>query len=885
MATTNGTLTPPSLPAPSPSVAKRKRSDTEHAPNGASTPVKSATGRTSRSLQAVLEDVLEILKGYDTVPSILDRPITSSTSRTPSGEAVSKRAKLTVTTVANLVQNGSYPSLAALEEDVETATSEILATIETDDLSRMHVSSADSRLQTRVLAFREMLRSLTAREGNQRPHAQDEDEGAGTPAEKQEDSNQAIVTNVNEEAPESRTVLTLFGQAQGVKQLFSSLQQPQRISTERNSISDLDTSVKLLLPLRESSLPNFINTTEVLPIPPASDRKPKRAKTMGDAFPRPSGLQPLSPPKISKPLTTRGNTITFVQHDTLPKTNRKGSQSYATQSLSTGHWLGYGGVEMPKDPTSPTAKQKSRQRALSTGEAQLPPSGATLEAVQKAKEEALFRSAYSSFAPSRDDAAAIVPEETKNMVWWQKVGEKRFNDTFPVDPALLDLDKANNSETRQIPNEDEDFKVAVENFVTDDNPLLKPQKQADLEKETEEILQEISDLIETLASHQRIRNSSLSTNPRTPVIQNPSLASLAGSPSSPSSEEADVYQVLKLQLTLLVSQLPPYAVAKLNGDQLDELNISRTILIDTKNYNGTLEEDSLSRPAKSTAVASAAPPSTLTRMGSSGTASHSHYPQTNQYPRSTSSLHSASAAARPVQTPSSFYPQQPSIHRSPSIQYQRSSSGPTPAFQSSTASYGKNPQLPTYSASQAYGQQTPRASYTSATPGQYYPSRPAGASAYGGIANSSQYFQPPPLPPSQTRYPSQTVTNGYYQRPQNVASSYNYNSASPLKGNSTPQPSYNSSRSAFGTPTAGSYYPQPGLSSANHYSTPQSSTPAAVGYGGIGSSHQQMLQSQAAAQSQARMAAQNSFISRQGSGTPQPPTSLNGGQPRPSMPI
>jgi hypothetical protein len=74
---------------------------------------------------------------------------------------------------------------------------------------------------------------------------------------------------------------------------------------------------------------------------------------------------------------------------------------------------------MPKDQASPTAKQESRQRALSMGEAQQPPSEAIFVAVQQAKEDALFRSAYSSFAPSRDDASAIILEETKNMVWWQ----------------------------------------------------------------------------------------------------------------------------------------------------------------------------------------------------------------------------------------------------------------------------------------------------------------------------------------------------------------------------------------------------------------------------------------------------------------------------------
>jgi hypothetical protein len=70
MAAANGTLTPPSLPlAPtSPSAAKRKLPET-HAivPNGASGPAQgqSANGNT-HFLQAVLQDILAVLKRYDT---------------------------------------------------------------------------------------------------------------------------------------------------------------------------------------------------------------------------------------------------------------------------------------------------------------------------------------------------------------------------------------------------------------------------------------------------------------------------------------------------------------------------------------------------------------------------------------------------------------------------------------------------------------------------------------------------------------------------------------------------------------------------------------------------------------------------------------------------
>jgi len=69
MTTANGTLTPPSLPpAPtSPSVAKRKLAGSHGiVPNGASVAAQSETAeRNTYSLQAVLGDMLEILKRYE----------------------------------------------------------------------------------------------------------------------------------------------------------------------------------------------------------------------------------------------------------------------------------------------------------------------------------------------------------------------------------------------------------------------------------------------------------------------------------------------------------------------------------------------------------------------------------------------------------------------------------------------------------------------------------------------------------------------------------------------------------------------------------------------------------------------------------------------------
>lgn len=744
----------------------------------------------------------------------------------------------------------------------------MLAASGNGELSNNPSSLQETTLHAQTLAFRKVAKSLIEREEARKAQPQSKQvEHVGDEQIAKEET-PAPVKEEEPQIPQGRTVLTLFGSANQIpKQLFSSLQQPQKVAPSGTAPVTLDTSVQVTLPLRESSLPNIMSTTEVFPLPDTSDVKAKKPSTIGEVFRAPAHLPQIQPPKAARPTTGKSQIITFAPPE-APKPSRKGSQSYAHQNMSAGFWLGYAGVDMPKDQSSPTAKQKSRQRALSMGEAQQPPSEASLVAVQQAKEDALFRSAYSSFAPTRDDASAVVPEETKNRVWWQKVGEKRFNEMFPIDPALLDADEAVEVESNGATNEEDAFRAAVDNW----EPNLMTTKQdseekSEEEKGTDEVLQEISEALETLASHQRIRNLSLTTNPRTSVVQNSALASLAGSPSTPSTEEFDVYEMLKSQLTILVSQLPPYAVAKLKGDQLEDLNISRTILFDTQEYKGVLEEDTLSRLAKA-APAPASTPATLARTGSG---SHSHYPAGgNQYSRPANSVHQS--AARPVQSSQSYYPQQQqSLHRSSSMLSQRSPSGPSHSYQAGGASYAPR----SYSNAQAYGQQTPRPTYGQTPSSQYYPQRSAQPNTYGGAA-ASQYHASTPQTQPQNRYTAQTGQNGYMPRAQNSALMYNAGQApqtgagSPMKNASLPAQSAFGARPSYSTPAAGgqvrgSYY------GPSQYGTPQASTPSNFG----GQTQQMMIdrqQAQMAAQSQARLAAQSSFSSsRQGSGTPQPP--------------
>jgi len=868
MATTHDTLAAaarPLVPA-SPAAAKRKLT-VGHGKAGHSTPAApqgppALSDAPAHALQPILDDILVVLRRHDTQPSILAHPLSSSIARAPSGEADAKRTKWTPpsspATIASLIQDGSYTSLQALQKDVDTAAAELLASSGGSEAEAAPAASTESTPQAQVLAFQAVVRNLVDREAARRDHVRPGEPAGPEPP-------PAVPTQEEKQALPSRTVLTLYGSAPP-KQLFSSLQQPHTVPPTE-AMAGLDTSVRVTLPLRESTLPNVISTTEVYPLPDPADKQ-KQATTIGHVFRAPAHLPQISTPKSARPTTSKGNnTITFAPQET-PKPRRKASQSYAHQTLAAGFWLGYGGVDKPKDQTSPTAKQKSRQRALSMGEAQQPPSEAILVAVQQAKEEALFRSVYSSFAPTRDDSSAIVPEEVKNMVWWQKVGEKRFHETFPIDPALLDADASLETEANGAVDEEERFKDAVQNFVPVQGEIFpeRHEKSQD-EKDTDEVLKDISELLETLASYQRIRNLSLTTNPRTPVVQNSSLATLAGSPLTPSSEEIDVYQILKSQLTLLISQLPPYAVAKLNGDQLEELSISRTILFDTKEYKGVLEEDQLSRLAKAPPVV-APTPATLTRASSGA---HAHYPQSAQYSRPTTTTHQPASRV-------AYSQQQQSLQRSGSIHTQRSPSGSSQTFPPNYPSTSR----PGYAATPSFSQQPARPSYNTTPSGQYYPQRSAQASGYTG-ASTSQYYGSAPQTQPQSRYANQQTQNGFYPpRPHNVAPMYNGaqasqpRTASPMKPASTPaQPGF-SSRPAYATPVSGgqmrsTYY------GPSQYGTPQAPATSTPFTSGAANPQQMMLerqQAQAVAQSQARLAAQNSFNSRPGSGTPQP---VNGG--------
>ena len=596
-------------------------------------------------------------------------------------------------------------------------------------------------------------------------------------------------TQINASGDDNKMVLTLYGNAPGPKQLFSSLQIPSKISGENREV---------LQSIREAGLPNGITTTKIVPIKAASliDDK-KRVPTLGELFPTPSSVPALLPPKPSKIATTRSSTVGWYQPaagDSLPKT-----ASYFKQSISTGHWLDYSNAS-----ASQGNKRKQRERALSLGGAKVPQVDAEPADSETAKIDALFRSAYSSFAPTKDDTAAIAPTGLLERMWWQQIGEKSFEkvvDNFNkledvIDPQLITCDG-----TEDI-DEIKKFEELVEEMEKDaiDTSLIsldaKDEKSAE-EKDVEEILEGISELLETLNSYQRIRHMSLNSSSRPAGLLSAQDTNSLGTPTKPSEPEQATYEMLKSQLTLMIATLPPYAVAKLDADRLADLSISTKIEVQLNDHKGVMEEDEAAARAKVAAMSAAstsraAPAPSLHRSNSSLYG--------NQYAPSRSGPPVAQhqyygSAQTPVRPPSNPMQRPPNTAPVP-YQPQRPAAGAPYR----PASYG----TPTYP------HQAPRPVQQPYAQGQQqYLHTPTNAYMRPLGQNYQHIPQTAPQNAMNGRYPGQP---GYQHQaqPSSNALNYAYNQnaninlarqASPQKPLYSPQPSSTQPRPAYSTPT------------------------------------------------------------------------------------
>lgn len=680
----------------------------------------------------------------------------------------------------------------------------------------------------------------------------------------------------------NKVALTLYGSAPTPKQLFSSFQQ-DAAGRDLDSFYGNDHRVSGRT-IKETALPNGITTTTIVPTHDSiSKPEKKKVLTLGELLPQPSSLAQLNPPRQSRHTATRSSSVNWYNRsESIPSTRSYRRDNYSTQAMGTGQWLTYNVAPSASNMSSPEAKRKQRDRALSFGEPQTALPKETVDAHNLAKDEALFRSAFSSFAPDTDNTGATVSTRTKNRLWWEKVGGEKFYSALDyAEPEAEDeptLD-TNGASEEIVDDEMELFEEAVASWTPEELPIElreteTKRREPGTTQEIDEILKEISELLETLNSYQRVRNLSLATNSRTTAGQNPQLTAMSGSPTSPSSAEFDVYEMLKDQLTLMVSTLPPFAVAKLDGDKMAALNISTKIQVEGKTGKGTMEEDDASLKARQ-----AANPAAFPRSGSAGSSLPA---RSNPYASTPAQRPTYAAAPASVSRQSSSYlpNQQYSNRPISSSQYygNASSSGPTPQRAPMTSDRYS------YAASQQYSQQAARASNSGYANGYRSPV------THSGTSYSQQYATPSQgsaasIAYSQPQRPSQP---GYQQRAMN-SQAFGYvnaaagRSASPQQPSSTYTPQQRSSYAAT-NPTPNPQAPPMYASHSSQYggqATPSQHTNGSIVDKTASQQGYSTMKEQAALMTRQKVPMteqQGQTPSRHTSGTPQPANGSYTGQ-------
>jgi hypothetical protein len=795
-------------------------------------------------------------------------------------------------TIASKIEQNNYPSLNALQSDVERVCADLIKPIqekESAKVSGFNVSTSalraeDSTLLAKVLAFQKVMKGIVQEDAASHPSKVlngMQTNGINVNGVKLE------TTEDDDVLEEGKPILSIFANAQGPKQLFSSFQKDIKVGTNSDLVSKgLDESVEVTLPIQESALPSFITLTTRASVESSGKLRDKKSRNFGERFGPPAGRQlpSLQVPKPSNKLITKSGNVNWIPHESVSKPSAiRPAYNWPSMKQASGRWLNYSGYSSSQDPKSPEAKRRQRDRALSTGAANPPQTEESRMAEEQAREDALFRSAFSSFAPCVDNSGAIVPHQVKSEIWWEKIGRQRAQNVF-IDPALLD---------EKIEEVDEDFEAqdkAFEDVVKNFDPALLPTLKEEQLKDddVDAKLQEITELIDTLYSYQKIRNSQLPSTsvPITPVGARQPLAEMIGTPETPSAAEMDVYRNLKTQLALMVLDLPPHAVTKLNGDKYGDLAVSTSILLETDDDVGIMEDESSRTQPKAALSNTPAQPQSITPRP----AAPSYGPHTiagTQYGRT------PATAPVPGRGNSTYYPQQTGQVRTPSVSFPRASGG--------VQGYGNYPQTGArvaYTTATGSGVgpivSTPTRPSYSQTP-SYTPQNAQQAIA-ANRAPYSQYYQSSTPSAAYGRSYGQATVPNYGQRPQPQQYGYtpqptqspNLRTASPMLPNAT-IPTTQYSR----TPSA-----QPARTSTQFYGPPQASALGPTGFhsGSMTPAEQQSLmdrqRAQVAMQSQSRLTAQTPSMNmtagqasyspqRQVSGTPQPnPNFPHAGQPQ-----
>ncbi|OCT52972.1 hypothetical protein CLCR_09647 [Cladophialophora carrionii] len=464
------------------------------------------------ALQPTLQRVLQLLRKSD-VPGL-------------------KRARLVKSesaygTIEDRILTGTYNSLHTLKDDVKNVHDAILSDASTATQNGTTETDVQGQLST--------LMKVLEQHDLESPGVS-ESKGEGT-------------LNADRVKQKPKQFLSLRSNVNGVAHvLFSGLQVQQ----------DFDKVEPDALPEAVgTSLPNGFELTDYTALGGTEEALKKQEKrTFEKVFATIRRLKPLDLPHTAKDVV-RGNTLDFIPNSSRAENLPLNKHDYKFAKLPTGSYLSYRPSHHDRKRVQPSSNSADFKAALASN---------TVRQGQEMSEDELFSSVYSSFAPSSDNSYSLISHEDLSRQWWSQNGEHRLSRLFrPTDQELSPSDgEAEGSD---------EFADVVANF----EPQEPEEVHADgAEKEVDSLLEEVSEMIETLSSYQRNR----------------SLDHLvAGRPGKPETPEYDTFEMLRNQLSVLVASLPPFAVAKLNGDQLDDLNISTRLVVEVPDYPGTGQPD------------------------------------------------------------------------------------------------------------------------------------------------------------------------------------------------------------------------------------------------------------------------------------------------------
>ncbi|OAP65412.1 hypothetical protein AYL99_01384 [Fonsecaea erecta] len=486
------------------------------------------------ALQSALQEALRVLRKYDTTPSLLKYPLPSSESEAPEV----KRARLVKSesandTIEDRILTGTYNSFHDLKDDVRSAQNALI----TDLSATTQNGEVESDVQGQ---FSKLLNVLDRYET---------------------ESSEVSQTN-GEELPKADLIsqspkqfLSLRSQVNGsVQILFSGLKVERQ--PEKNKAGSI--------PEAESSrLPNGFELTDFSALGGDQEAFKKQEKRLfGTVFRQAGRIKPLDLPHTARDVV-RGNTLEFIPNSSRTENLPQNKHDYKFARLATSSWLSYATT------SNHHPQQEDRRRvqpASSNNDFKAALEANSVRQGHDLGPEELFSSVYSSFAPTSDNSYSVVSQKDKSRQWWRQYGEHKLSRLFTTRDPSVSLGDGENG----VAEDKDEFADLVANFEPEQGE--EDAQPENTEKEVETLLEEVSELIETLSSYQR--NRSLETI-------------VAGTVPKPTTPEIDTFTMLRDQLNILVSSLPPFAVAKLNGDQLEELNISTRLVVEVPDYPGT----------------------------------------------------------------------------------------------------------------------------------------------------------------------------------------------------------------------------------------------------------------------------------------------------------